>query len=318
MSFLINNKPLRHYSLLLLAILAIFLISLLTPAAPGLPPHPANLWSYWNWHPLGLLALGLAAALYGRGVWRLWSRAGRGQGVHYWQVAAFGVGLVTLFVALFSPLNALAQALFSAHMIQHLLMMAIAAPLLVMGAPLLPFLWALPRATRQAVGQGWKRAPLIQQAWHGLSHPLVVWLLYTVILWVWHLPALYQAALERVWVHELEHLAFLGSALLFWWLVIQPTGRRRLDYGAGILFIFTTALHSGALGALLTFARTPLYPIYTASVAGWNLSLLEDQQLAGLIMWIPPSIIYVITALTLLGVWLQSLEQAEVSTSSAL
>jgi cytochrome c oxidase assembly factor CtaG len=314
---IVNNRALQGYIPFLLFILFIPFASLLTPAAPGLPPLPSNLWSYWNWQPLVLLGLGLTAALYGRGVWRLWGRAGRGQGIHYWQVVAFGAGLTTLAVALLSPLNALAQALFSAHMVQHLLMIVVAAPLLVMGAPLLPFIWSLPKSTRQAVGQGWKRAPLIQQGGHTLTQPLVVWVLYTVTLWAWHLPALYQAALEKVWVHEVEHLAFLGTALLFWWLVIQPTGRRRLDYGAGILFIFTAALHNGALGALLAFARTPLYPIYTSSVAGWNMSLLEDQQLAGLIMWIPPSVIYVVTALTLLGAWLQSLERAEDSVASA-
>jgi cytochrome c oxidase assembly factor CtaG len=255
--------------------------------------------------------LSVVIGLYGRGVWQLWQRAGIGQGIHYWQVAAFGGGLVVVLIAFVSPLAALAGALFSAHMLQHLLLMIVAPPLLILGAPLLPLLWALPLPARRAIGQEWKAATSIRYLWQQLTHPVTVWLLSVVTLWVWHLPALYQAALGQVWVHELEHFSFFGASLLFWWLVIQPHGRRRLGYGAGILFIFTTALQSGALGALLTFARVPLYPIYSSSVAGWNMTLLEDQQLAGLMMWIPSGIVYLVAALILLGAWLQSLERQE-------
>lgn len=294
----------------------VLLIATIIPARPalaaqGLPPLPDDIWRHWRWEPALLAVFMVIIGFYGRGVWQLWQRAGAGRGVRYWQVAAFGAGIVALFIAFISPLAALAQALFSAHMAQHLLLMMVAAPLLVLGAPLLPLLWALPQPARKEIGREWKQAKGIHALWSHLTHPVAVWGLYTIILWAWHLPVLYQAALEQVWLHELEHVSFFGASLLFWWLVIQPLGHRRLDYGSGILFIFTTALHSGALGALLTFARTPLYPIYHSSVAPWGLTLLEDQQLAGLLMWIPPSIIYVVTALIMLGLWLQHLEQQE-------
>jgi cytochrome c oxidase assembly factor CtaG len=198
-------------------------------------------------------------------------------------------------------------ALFSAHMLQHLLLVIIAAPLLVLGAPLLPLIWAFPKPARQGLGRWWRQASLVRSLWQTLSQPVLVWLLYAFTLWIWHLPALYQAALEQVLIHELEHLTFFGTALLFWWLLIQPIGHRRMSYGAGVLFVFTTALHSGALGALITFAQRPLYPIYVARA--WNTTALEDQQLAGLVMWIPMGIIYLITALALLALWLHTTEQ---------
>jgi cytochrome c oxidase assembly factor CtaG len=272
---------------------------------------PEDLWQSWSWEPFVLLGLLISAGLYAQGVRLLWRRVGPGRAVTYWQLLAFSLGLGTVFVALISPLNAVSRALFSAHMIQHLLLIVVAAPLLVLGDPLVPLLWGLPKKARHAVGGWWKSAGLLRSAWHGLSQPLVVWSLYTVSLWVWHLPALYQAAIERVFVHELEHLSFLGTALLFWWIVIQPSGHRRLGHGAAILFVFTTALHSGALGALLTFARTPLYPVYSSTVAAWNLTILGDQQLAGLIMWVPTGIVYLLTALILLVFWLQAIERRQ-------
>jgi cytochrome c oxidase assembly factor CtaG len=229
--------------------------------------------------------------------------------IRRWQVAAFGVGLIVVFVALITPLAALADALFSAHMVQHLLLILLAAPLLVLGAPLVPFLWALPAPARKRVGRWWQNIPLLRTLWRSLSQPLIVWLLYALTFWIWHLPTLYQAALEWVWVHELEHASFLLTALLFWWTVLHPLGgHKRLGYGAGALYLFTTALHSSALGALLTFAERPLYPIYVSSVAAWNLTLLEDQQLAGVIMWVPAGVVYPTVALVLLGIWLQRME----------
>jgi cytochrome c oxidase assembly factor CtaG len=212
-------------------------------------------------------------------------------------------------VAFISPLNALSTALFSAHMGQHLLLIFVAAPLLVWGMPLIAWLWLLPPLLRHEAGRGWNQLPLLQATWRGLTHPLLVWFLWAGALWLWHTPRLYQAALKNSFMHELEHFSFLGAACLFWWLVLQPGGHRRLEYGVGVLFVFTTALQSGALGALITFAPTPLYPVYTSTALAWHLTPLEDQQLAGLMMWIPGSLIYVLTALSLFLTWLKIIEQ---------
>jgi cytochrome c oxidase assembly factor CtaG len=287
-------------------------------AYQGLPPLPSDFWRAWRWEPGVLLSLIFAAWLYMRGVQTIWRRAGSGRGIYRWQVIAFGSGLIALFIALISPLNAFGTAIFSAHMLQHLILILVAAPLLVLGAPLVPFMWALPRPERRKIARWWRQAKVVRAGWHSLTQPLFVWFLHTITLWLWHLPALYQAALEQPSIHELEHISFLGTALLFWWVLIQPTGRRRLGYGASLLYVFTTALQSGALGALLTFARTPLYPIYTSSAAAWNLTILEDQQLAGVIMWVPAGVIYLGAALVLLSQWLRTMEAKEQQNWKAL
>jgi len=221
---------------------------------------------------------------------------------------AFAAGLVSLFAALISPLNGLAAALASAHMVQHLALVLIAAPLLVLGAPLVPLLWALPQPMRRALGGWWKQARALRRAWYALRRPVVAWWLHAVAMWTWHLPSLYQAALGSEFLHALEHGCFFGTALLFW-RALFPAGKSgRLSYGAGLLYVFATGMQSGVLGALLTFAPTPWYPAYGASVAAWGLTPLEDQQLAGLIMWVPGGLVYIHVAVVLFMAWLQAEE----------
>jgi len=143
--------------------------------------------------------------------------------------------------------------------------------------------------------------------WAFITNPFVAWLIHAVVLWTWHAPALFPATLESDFVHTLQHVSFLGSALLFWWAIIQ--GRQRvLGYGVAVLYLFTTALHSGLLGALLTFSRAIWYPIYGETTAAWGLTPLEDQQLGGLIMWIPAGLAYIIAGLALFAGWLRESE----------
>jgi cytochrome c oxidase assembly factor CtaG len=143
--------------------------------------------------------------------------------------------------------------------------------------------------------------------WRAITNPLAAWLIHAVALWVWHIPVLFEAVLEREWVHTLQHLSFFLSALLFWWALIH--GRERaLGYGAAVLFLFTTALHSGLLGALITFAPNVWYPGYLKTTQTWGLTPLEDQQLGGLIMWIPAGLVYVVAGLALFAGWLRESE----------
>jgi cytochrome c oxidase assembly factor CtaG len=227
-------------------------------------------------------------------------------------MVAYAAGLLTLVVALVSPLDALGSALLSAHMAQHLLLIAVAAPLLVLGQPPLALLWGLAEPRRRQLGRWWRRVPVLRSAWAVLSLPLVAWLLHTAALWVWHAPPLYQAALEAPMLHGAEHLSFLGTGLLFWWTVLAPgpAGAARSDqgrtrYGLGALSIFALTLQSGLLGALMTFAPSPWYPAYAGRTAPWGLAPLEDQQLAGLLMWVPGGMIYAAVALGLLAVWIR-------------
>jgi putative membrane protein len=270
--------------------------------------------SWWTWDPFVLVPLVLSGWLYVRGVRRLWARAGVDQGIRRWQAACFALGWLALAAALVSPLDALGGVLFSAHMAQHEVLILVAAPLLVLGRPLAPFLWALPRESRERAAR-WTQAPAVAAVWRFLTAPLAVWTIHGIALWVWHLPSLYQATLDDDFVHALQHLSFFGSAALFWWSLIH--GRfGRLGYGAAVLYVFTTSLHSGVLGALLTFAPRLWYPIYEARTSQWGLSALEDQQLAGLIMWVPAGAVFILLGLALFAAWLGEAERRVVHTRS--
>jgi cytochrome c oxidase assembly factor CtaG len=214
---------------------------------------------------------------------------------------------VALAIALVSPLDAMSEQLLSVHMVQHLVLVIVAAPLLVVGSPALVFGQAIPAAWRRRVHRlSRMRGP--RATGRMLTQPLVIWLLAAAVLWVWHAPVLYQAALEHPLVHVVEHAAFLGSAMLFWWTALQPSGPRRLPRGADVLFIVTGALQSGALGALLAFAAQPIYPFYLHRTAAWGMTPLQDQQLAGLLMWVPPFVIYLVAAGALFVTWLRTAE----------
>jgi putative membrane protein len=268
--------------------------------------RPHDLWSSWDWEPGIVLGLALSAWLYSRGVRSLWQASAAGRGIQPREVISFGAGWLALGIALISPLHPLGRVLLSAHMTQHEILMLVAAPLLVLGRPFISFIWSLPVVWRRrlaiVVRLGW-----VQGGWRALTKPVVAWSLHLVAVWIWHAPGLFQAALESARVHALQHLSFLGSALLFWWALIQ--GRQgRLGYGAAVLYVFATSVHSSILGALLTFAASPWYPAYTETTASWGFTPLEDQQLGGLIMWVPAGLIYMLAGLALMAGWLREAE----------
>jgi putative membrane protein len=192
-------------------------------------------------------------------------------------------------------------------MTQHEVLMLLAAPLLVLSRPLVPYLWALPARMRSSVGAvGKKRG--VRVVWRTLTNPLVAWAIHAVALWLWHAPVLFQATLRSDFVHTLQHLSFLGSALLFWWALIHSR-RGVMSYGAAVLYMFTTSVHSGVLGALLTFAHTVWYPAYATTTGSWGLTPLEDQQLGGLIMWVPAGLVYIVAGLALMVGWMRESER---------
>lgn len=269
---------------------------------PGAAVAPHDLLGAWSFEPGVVLPLLLSGWLYAAGVRALWRSAGRGRGVTLREVAAFWLGWLTLVIALVSPLHRWGETLFSAHMVQHELLMAVAAPLLVLGRPLVPWVWALPAGWRRPAGRFAAWAPF-RTGWEGVTHPGVAWMLHAVAIWGWHLPALFQATLRSEAVHALQHASFLGTGLLFWWTVLERR-RGRLGWPGAVIALFTTAVHTGLLGALLTFSNRLWYPVYAPATAAWGLTPLEDQQLAGLIMWIPGGLAYLIAALALLASWL--------------
>jgi cytochrome c oxidase assembly factor CtaG len=234
------------------------------------------------------------AGLYGRGLQALWRHAGRGRGVRRWQAACFAIGLLTIVIALDSPIDAAAAQLFAAHMVQHLLLMLVAAPLLVLGRPVAVFAWAAPEPARPS----FRRLHIL----YPLTLPAVAFVLHSLALWGWHIPRLYDAAVAEPVLHVIEHVSFFGTAALFWWALL---GSGRIGYGAGVLYVFALALQSTVLGALLTFATTPWYTSHLTTTASWGLTPQEDQQLAGLIMWIPGGIVYLGAGLGLFAAWLK-------------
>ena len=268
----------------------------------GLLMGPHDLPYAWTLHPLVLAAVIGACWWYLRGVRSLWRSAGRGGVVSKWQVAAFSAAIVAISFALVSPLDALSSALFSAHMVQHLLLTLVAAPLLVMSSPLQAMAWGLPSDVRRRTGlwHGRLRRLLAQPAL-----PAVGLALFTLVFTLWHVPALYNASLASEAVHATEHITMLAFAVAFWAPIVRP---RRTHAGLGVLLLALSLIASGVLAALLVFAPTPWYA--HAATQDWGLTALEDQQLAGAVMWIFGGGIYVAAGAVVVMRWLWMDEEA--------
>jgi putative membrane protein len=261
----------------------------------------------WTWDPLVIAALVASASLYARGGRRLLRRRQDPPPLRRWEIAAFAAGWLTLLIALVSPLDALSDLLFSAHMAQHELLMVVAAPLLVLGRPLVAMLWALGPAARARLGR-WSRARAWRAVWPRLSAGFTALVLHGLAVWLWHVPSWHQAALRSEGVHLVQHLSFFWTAALFWWAVAH--GRYgRLGYGIAVVFVFATAVHTSVLGALLTFATRVWYPLYGERAHAGAAGALEDQQLAGLIMWVPAGALFIVIALGLFAAWLGESER---------
>jgi len=262
--------------------------ALIIQAHTGTALEPHDLWESWSFDPGIVLTVGIAALLYGLG-------ARFRRGVSRIQLLCFWAGWLFLTLSLISPLHPLGEVLFAAHMAQHEVLMLIAAPLLALSRPLTPMLWGLPAASRRPIGRFSKS---MQPFWTFLTRPVHAFLIHAVALWAWHIPGLFQATLRSDWIHAAQHASFFGSALLFWWSLFYAHGRS--GFGAALLYVFGTAVHTSILGALLTFSTTLWYPAYAATTRAWGLTPLEDQQLGGLIMWVPAGLVYIAVGIGLL------------------
>jgi cytochrome c oxidase assembly factor CtaG len=173
----------------------------------------------------------------------------------------------------------------------------------VLGDPASGSLWALDIDARRAVGAWWRARRVLPAIWQVLRRPLVAVTLHVAALWLWHVPVLYDAALRHESVHVAEHASFLLTALLFWYPIADARPRRRVGVGIATLSLFAAGLQCTLLGALITMARHPWYVGHYATTAAWGLTPLEDQQLAGLVMWIPAGLVYLVALIpTLLPV----------------
>lgn len=270
--------------------------------AHGGESHGAMGWTFDPWVVTPLLVMAL---LYVSGGMRLRLRRRRSVIAVRRSAWCFWSGLGVLVLALVSPVHELGEHLFTVHMIEHELVVAVAAPLLVLAKPVAMMLWGLPewirRLTGAAMASGASRA-----LWRALTAPAVATSLHGLAIWLWHYPPLFDAAVTDVLMHRLQHLSFLGTAVLFWWALIWRAGR-----GAAAWHQFVTMLHTSILGALIALVPTVLYRVQTQYALEWGMTPLEDQQLAGIIMWVPGGIIYAGAALWFLKTWIRDASKEE-------
>jgi len=223
------------------------------------------------------------------------------------QLACFSAGFLVLAVALVSPLEPLSERLFAAHMIQHLLLATVAPPLLVLGAPTARAIRLAAPTMDRWLGVFAERTGL-GRAWRFASLPVVACGLHALAIWAWHAPALYERSLRNDAVHAVQHVSLVGTGVCLWWSILRPRkaglDARRTAFALGIITIFATALQTGALGALFALSRHVIYPSQSTAAATWGVTPLEDQRLAGMLMWIPGGIVYVIMMSVLFVAWL--------------
>jgi cytochrome c oxidase assembly factor CtaG len=254
----------------------------------------------WNPAPSIYIGIALLIGLYLYAVGPLRRKYHLAPSVKRSQVILFVVGMLVMFLALASPLDELGdEYLFSAHMVQHLLITLVAPPLLLLGTP------------------GWLLQPLLRNrtlftSGKVLTHPFVAFFLFTVDFWLWHVPILYNATLANENLHIFEHLLFIVTATLYWWPILSPVeDLPRLSLGGQVLYLFLSGMPSVALGAGLTFMQ-PLYaPYIQQPIRAWGLSPATDQQLGGLIMWVPVNIIFIIVVSVLFIRWMQMQDEKQ-------
>ena len=268
-------------------------------AAPE-PSFPAVLLQ-WRFEPLVLA--GLAAAAIG---WLFLLRRVRGRHPAHphptWRSAAFLTGLVVLAVALTSPIEAYEGELFSVHMLQHMLLELVAAPLLLLGAPATLALRAASPSVR-----GRLLTVLHSRAVAVVSFPVLAWILFAAVNWGWHFSRLYNDALEIGWLHDLQHLTFLGAALLFWWPVVgADPSRWRLPHPVRLFYLFLAMPQNSFLGIALMSAPTALYPHYLTNLRTWGPSPAVDQSVGGMLMWVGGDVVFLLAMGLVVAAWVRA------------
>jgi putative membrane protein len=258
----------------------------------------------WNLDPTLLIGIAALAGGYFYAIGPLRQRYGLGSPASDRQLAAFLAALATLVVALVSPLDELGDRyLFSAHMVQHMLLAVVVPPLLLLGIPDWLFDWLLAPLLRR---------PALAAAVRALTNPFAAFFLVNSVIYIWHVPPLYDATLTDEALHIVEHLIFLATGVLFWWPVLSPVAALpRLSRPLGVLYLFLGCQPMVLLGALLTFASQPIYAAYVAAPRVWGATALGDQQLGGLIMWLPTNIPYLIGLSVLFFRWVGERDLAE-------
>ena len=255
----------------------------------------------WTLDPLLTVPLALALLIFAVG----WSRLSKRASTPV-RPTLFLVGWLVLALSLTSPLHEAGERSFTMHMVEHELIMLVATLLLAASGAGAILAWGLPRPLRQTLAGSWK-SPL-QKLWRRLTEPVTATVIQGAVMWAWHAPILFDRALDSFSWHVAQHACFLLSSLLFWWAMLHPRGRAS-GYGVSAACLFATSLIGGALGALMSLSSSPWYADYAAmGMTGIGLDPVDDQRLAGLIMWIPGGAFHGIAALVLFYQWLRSSE----------
>jgi putative membrane protein len=260
-----------------------------------MPPEYRAVFAEWS-PPVFLTGmLILTAILYVRG-W-LAIRRTRPALFPAWRLAAFLLGLATIWISIGSPMDGFADALLSAHMVEHLLLMSFVPPLLLLGYPVVPLLRGLPRGFTVRVAGPLLRLKALRRLGLFLTMPLVAWLAMNLIFLGWHVPAAYDFALEHEHWHEFEHICFLGSSILFWWPLIRPWPASVHSLGWWALpYLVMADIVNTALSAFLAFCDRPVYGYYLREPNAFHISPLSDQALGAVIMWVIGSLVFLVPA----------------------
>jgi putative membrane protein len=269
----------------------------------------------WDWRPEVILILGLNSLFFVSGWLRL-RRRGRARLASGWRLTSYLAGMIVLGLSLMSAVDVFGQWLFFMHMIQHALMLMIAPPLLLLANPFPFMVWGLPGARRISAWLLGGEAPF-RNGLRWLTRPPIVWLAFVTVLWGWHDPNAYNAALRSRWVHDLEHITFFGTALLLWWHAIGagPRLHARLPTILRIVGLLATASANMIPGVVIALVPTPLYTYYVEVPRTWGLTVMQDQVLSGLIMWIPGTMMYLSAAVILI---LREIQRSEDSLKQRL
>lgn len=267
--------------------------------------------SSWEIQPIISVVLLGFGVTFSVGWWRLRQRDAHLS--HWWRLLAYWVGLLLIFLALMSPVEVLSGQLFTAHMIQHLMIAMFAPPLLLAPNPLPILMWGLPLNMRRQIGHLLlsKRSrirPILAQ----IGQPFVAWAAFFLFLWGWHDGNLYNLTLRSEWVHDLEHFTFFYSAMLLWWHITgaAPVFHKRFSYPVRIAFVIACVPANMIAGVVIALADAVIYTYYeTIPFRTFNISVLDDQRLGGAIMWIPGSMMYVIAVIVLVTLWLNEQER---------
>jgi putative membrane protein len=276
-----------------------------------MPPAYRAIFAEWS-PPIVLTGTLIASGVvYARG----WVAIRRTRPVQFppWRLGAFLLGLAAIWLAIASPLDGFADALLSAHMVEHLLLMSFAPPLLLLGYPVVPLLRGLPRGVTVYLLGPLIRVEPLRHLGHFMIAPLVAWLAMNLMFLGWHVPAAYDFALEHEHWHQVEHACFLGTSILFWWPIIRPWPTREKFAGwLLLLYLVMADIVNTVLSAFLVFCDRPVYRYYLREPNAFHIAPLADQRAGAVVMWVIGSLIFLIPAIVLTVRLLQPEERSRV------